>query len=120
MNRLSRIMLSFLFAFNGIALCIKRERNFVIQLMITVSLIAPGIYLHISGLEWIILLLCCGMVLCFEMVNSAIEHLCNFVHKDFHPSIGKVKDISAGAVLIASIFSIVIGLIIFIPKLFFT
>jgi diacylglycerol kinase len=52
------------------------------------------------------------------MINSALEHLCNLVQRDYHPLVKKIKDVSAGAVLVASIISVVIGLIIFIPKIF--
>ena len=63
------------------------------------------------------MMICIAIVLCLEMVNSAIEQLCNMVTKEFHPSIGKIKDISAGAVLLASILSFVIGCFIFLPKI---
>ncbi len=120
MSFIMRLLLSFLFAFNGIVLCLKRERNFIVQAIIAMSVVIMGFYFQLTFLEWGILLLCFGMVLCLEMINSAIEQLCNIVHKDFHPGVGKIKDISAGAVLLSTIISIIIGCIIFIPKLFFT
>jgi len=69
-------------------------------------------------MEWIVVLLCICAVLGLEMINSALEHLCNLVQRDYHPLVKKIKDVSAGAVLIASIISVVIGFIIFIPKIF--
>lgn len=82
------------------------------------AVVILAFYTGISFSEWIALLVCFSLVLCLEMTNSAIEQLCNFIHEDFHPSIGKIKDISAGAVFLASMLSMIIGLIIFIPKLF--
>ena len=118
LNMIMRLIVSILFALNGIAVCLGKERNFIIQTAIAFAGVAAGFYFQISFTEWGILLLCFSMVLCLEMVNSAIEQICNFMHKDHHPAIGKIKDISAGAVLVASIFSSIIGCIIFIPKLF--
>lgn len=74
-------------------------------------------WLHVSVYEWIVLLGCIATVLAFEMINSAIEKLCNLVHPAYHPAVKVIKDISAGAVLWVSVFSGVIGVIIFLPKM---
>lgn len=108
----------FLYAFNGLAVFFRNERNGKIQLVIAVVIIMFAGLLHVSAIEWIVLLSCIAIVLSFEMINSAIEKLCNLIHPNYHPSVKVIKDISAGAVLWVSVFSGIIGFIIFLPKLF--
>ena len=68
-------------------------------------------------MEWIAIGFCIAFVIAMEMLNTAIEKLCDVVHQEVHPGIKKVKDIAAGAVLISAIFSLITGLIIFLPKI---
>ncbi|HYK44399.1 MAG TPA: diacylglycerol kinase family protein [Parafilimonas sp.] len=105
-------------AFHGIIDFFRLERNGRIQGLITIIVLLASAVLRLTSIEWIVVLLCICAVLGLEMVNSALEHLCNLVQRDFHPLVKKIKDVSAGAVLVASIISVVIGLIIFIPKIF--
>lgn len=108
---------TFTAAFNGIGYFFKTERNGKIQAAAAVSAILAAFWLHISAVEWILILFCIAAVIALEMVNTAIEHLCNHVHEAYHPSIKIIKDVAAGAVLFASIISVITGLIIFIPKI---
>ena len=78
---------------------------------------ALSIVLHLHHDEWIIVLICIAMVIGFEMLNTAIETLCNMVQEEYHPLIKIIKDVAAAAVLWVSIISVIIGLIIFLPKL---
>jgi len=105
-------------AFNGLGYFFKTERNGKIQLAVAAFTMLFAFYLQVSATEWIFILLCIAAVIGLEMMNSALEHLCNHVHEAYHPSIKIIKDVAAGAVLFASIASSVIGLIIFIPKIF--
>ena len=68
-------------------------------------------------MEWIAIGFCIAFVIAMEMLNTALEKLCDVVHQEVHPGIKKVKDIAAGAVLISAIFSLITGLIIFLPKI---
>lgn len=104
-------------AFNGIKYFFLHERNGKIQLAVAVTIIALAVCLRGTAIEWIIMLLCIGLVLGFEMLNTAIEKLCDVVQEEYHPLIKTVKDVAAGAVLLLSVITIVIGSIIFIPKL---
>jgi len=79
--------------------------------------IALGFIVSISPYQWLLVLFCIGLVISLEMINSAIEIFCDMVTTDFHPKIRIIKDVAAGAVLVASIISLVIGLFIFIPAL---
>lgn len=107
----------FLYAFNGLVFFLKNERNGRIQLVISIVIAMLAWWLHVSASEWIILLACIATVLSFEMINSAIEKLCNLVHPEYHAAVKVIKDIAAGAVLWVSVFSGIIGFIIFLPKI---
>ena len=117
MTREHTLSRAFYHAFSGLQNFFLRERNGKIQLLISCTIVAAAFAFKISPMEWVVILLCIGLVLALEMVNSAIEKLCDLIHKDFHPVIKIVKDISAAGVLWASIISTVIGCIIFIPKI---
>lgn len=108
---------TFITAFNGISYFFKTERNGKIQAFVAAFVLLMGFYFSLSSIEWIFILLCIGTVLALEMMNSALEHLCNLVHYEYHPVIKTIKDVAAGAVLFASIISVIIGLIIFLPKI---
>lgn len=111
------VLQAFYYAFRGLQNFFFRERNGKIQLVIGCITVIAAFVLHISQVEWLIILLCIGLVLSLEMLNSAIEKLCDLVHRDFHPVIKIVKDVSAASVLWSSIISTVIGCVIFIPKI---
>lgn len=108
---------AFGFAFYGLFLFFKMERNGKIQLALALLVIACGIALQITSHEWIYILLCIAAVLSLEMLNSVLEKLCDVICADFNPSIKIIKDVSAGAVLLTSIISAVIAAIIFLPKI---
>ncbi len=109
---------TFVNAFNGLKYFFKKERNGKIQATIAIAVLIAGLYLRLSAMEWIFIFVCICSVLVLEMMNSAIEQLCNMIHSEYHPSIKTIKDVAAGAVLFASIISVIIGLIIFLPKIF--
>ena len=68
-------------------------------------------------MEWMIQLTVIGLVLVAEALNTAIEKMADFIHPDFHDKIGTIKDIAAGSAGFAAIISIIIGCIIYIPKI---
>ena len=108
---------SVLFAIRGMRQFFSRDRNGKIQIVIGVTAIALGFTVSLSSFQWLLVLFCIGLVISLEMINSAIERYCDLITTDFHPGIKIIKDVAAGAVLVASIMSLVIGLIIFIPAL---
>jgi diacylglycerol kinase len=75
-----------------------------------------GILFAISIAEWMLCLLCFGLVITAEMLNTAIENLVDLASPQKHVLAGKAKDIAAGAVLVAAIVAAIVGLIIFLPK----
>jgi len=108
---------SFRYAFEGIKLLVK-EHNVWIHLFITVLVLFFSWWLKISRAEWIIVLFAIGLVLMAEGFNTAIEYLGNAISKEKNKNIQKAKDVAAGAVLIAAITSAIIGLLVFVPKIF--
>jgi diacylglycerol kinase len=86
-----------------------------ILLISAILVISAGFYFNVTKSEWIILILCCGMVMSLELANSSFERLCDLYTTEFNPKIKYVKDVMAGAVLIASIMAFIIGIIIFYP-----
>lgn len=104
------------FALQGWVAFFGKDKNGQIQLFIAVMVIVAGFVLKVSVTEWMILLSCIGVVVSLEMINSAIEKICDFIHPHLHPAIGLIKDIAAGAVLWAAVIAAILGLIIFIPR----
>ncbi|MDY0016925.1 MAG: diacylglycerol kinase family protein [Candidatus Delongbacteria bacterium] len=107
---------SFRFASKGFVTMVKEEANFRIQLIILIIIISLGFFFSISGHEWIHIILASGFVIMAEILNSAVERIADFLSPEFDEAIGSIKDICAAAVLVAASISVVIGLIIFIPK----
>ncbi|HEY4602670.1 MAG TPA: diacylglycerol kinase family protein [Cerasibacillus sp.] len=103
------------YAWAGIYYVIKAERNFRIHLLVACLVIITGIILQISRSDWLGVILVIGLVLVTETVNSAIERIIDYVKPDIHPAAKIIKDLAAGAVLIAAIISVAVGLIVFIP-----
>ncbi|WP_336514421.1 diacylglycerol kinase family protein [Pollutibacter soli] len=118
MQRSYNFFYAFRYAFNGLLLFFRKDTNGKIELLLALGVIVAGFLLKISSMEWIVLLICISIVLATEMLNTAIEKLCDLVEPNLHPVINQVKDISAAAVLLASVISAIVGIIIFLPKLF--
>ncbi|MEO9021453.1 MAG: diacylglycerol kinase family protein [Ginsengibacter sp.] len=112
-----RVLKSFINAFHGLKDCLSHEKNFQVQYVTALLIIGAGIFFSLSTTEWMIILICFAVVLSFEIINSAIEKLCDLVCPDFNLTIKKVKDMSASAVLLSAIISFIIGCIIFLPKI---
>ncbi|WP_312093230.1 diacylglycerol kinase family protein [Niallia sp.] len=108
---------SFRLAILGILTAIKQERNVKIHLVISILVIVLGILNNLSKYEWMFIAFCIGLVICLELVNTAIERVVDLVTGEYHPLAKEAKDIAAGAVFVAAILSVVIGGIIFIPKI---
>lgn len=115
--RKGKLIKSFQYAFQGIWFCVKSERNMKIHVGAAVIVILGGAYVHVTKMEWLILLTMIGGVMSLEMVNTALEKAIDLATEKRHPLAKVGKDAAAGAVLLFSCVAIVIGLIIFIPYL---
>lgn len=109
---------SFRFAGQGIISFVQKEHNAWLHAIATIAVISLGIITRITMGEWLAILLAIGIVWVAEMFNTCIEKLMDFISPDHHPQIKFIKDVSAGAVLVAAMIALAIGLIIFIPHFF--
>lgn len=114
---ISKRLKSFKYAFNGLRILIKEEHNARIHLFATICVIIAGLFFNISMNEWIGVIFSIGLVFSLEIINSSIENIADFISPERHEMIKKIKDLSASGVLISSITALIIGLIIFIPKI---
>lgn len=104
-------------AFTGFAYAIRTERNLKIHFSIAILVITAGALFKISASEWTVIILTIGVVFVTEMINTAIEYTVDLASPEKHDLARKAKDVSAGAVLAIAASSVVIGLIIFLPKI---
>lgn len=105
---------SFRFAFRGVRYCIRNERNMRIHLVIAGYVLVFSLFYHLTGLEYAILLIVIGTVLCAEAINTAVEAAVN-LHTQAYDTIARIaKDAAAGAVLISAIFAAAVGCIFFL------
>ncbi|MFI5221887.1 MAG: diacylglycerol kinase family protein [Bacteroidia bacterium] len=108
---------SFRFAFKGLAYAFTQEHNLWIHLFAGVVVVLAGFYYHLNSTEWILISIAIGMVIAAELFNTTVEKLVDLVSPEQNKNAGLIKDVAAGVVLICAITSVVIGLIIFIPKI---
>ena len=113
----SKFFRSFSYALRGIGTVFKEEFNARVHLLAALVVVVLGFVLKVSSWEWIILILVMGGVFTMELINTSIEKLADLYSSEFNPKIKKIKDLSAGAVLVASITAIIMGFIIFLPKI---
>ena len=109
---------SFCYAFAGIWYTLKTQRNAQIHLGIAATIVILGLTLKLTRTEWAILMLTTGFVWATEMLNTVAEAAMNYATTDFNPQVKIVKDVAAGAVLIAAITAVIVGLLILGPPLF--
>jgi diacylglycerol kinase (ATP) len=108
---------SFRYAFAGIRELLIREHNTRIHLAATVAVGVAAYVFHVSYAGAAVLAIVTGLVWITEIMNTCIERMMDFIHPEEHPYIKFIKDLAAGAVLVAAITAVVAGLLIFIPKL---
>ena len=110
-----RFLRSFKFAFKGLAIVFREEQSFRVQIVALSVILVFGALFKIKTWEWIALILVAASVLVLELVNSALERIIDYLKPRLHHYVEIVKDIMAGAVLVASIAAAAIGVIIFYP-----
>lgn len=105
------------FALKGMIKLITTEHSVMVQTTLAVLLTIAGFYFKIDRYEWMMQIFSIGLVLSVEGLNTAVEKIADFIHPEFHKSIGFIKDIAAGAVFFAALTALSIGCLIYIPKL---
>ncbi|MFN8322012.1 MAG: diacylglycerol kinase family protein [Chitinophagales bacterium] len=109
---------SFGYAFKGMYFVLKGQRNMRVHALAIVVVTVGGIFLELTAIEWSVIALTIGGVITAEMFNTAFETLVDMVSPEYNEKAGKVKDIAAGAVLLAAIVATVVAIYIFGNKIF--
>ena len=109
---------AFVVAFKGIGFALRHERNVKLHLISTLFVYALACYLKVSKADLLWLSSAIALVWVTELLNTSIEQLTNLVHPEHHPVAGNVKDLAAGAVLLASLDGIVVAILVFYPYFF--
>ena len=104
-------------AFRGIFFAFKTQHNIWIHSLAIVVVVIAGFIFKLDVMEWGLVVLAIGLVLAAEMINTAMEWLIDLVSPDYSEKAGLIKDVAAGAVLVAAVISVIIGAIVFVPKL---
>ncbi len=108
---------SFKYALEGLKQ-VMEQQNFRFDLMMAFIVIVAGVFTGISRIEWMVLVIVMGLMLSLEMMNTAIEKVVDLASQEIHPLAKAAKDIAAGAVLVFACVSVIIGILIFLPKWF--
>jgi diacylglycerol kinase (ATP) len=108
---------AFRYAFAGIGHALKTQQNFKIYFLVVALVVGAGLYFGISFLEWIALVFSIFLVFITEMINTAFEEMINLLKCDFDRHCRIAKDVAAGMVLFASISAVIVGILIFLPRI---
>lgn len=111
---------SFKHAFDGFVYAIRTQPNFRFHLLATILVVLLGIYFSISTLEWLLLVFTIDIVLVAEMVNTSIESMVDLITQERRENAKIAKDVAAAMVLVSAVLAIVIGIVIFLPKILTT
>lgn len=108
-----KLLLPFKYALEGILYTIKTERHMRIHIVVATYVLVFAPFFKLSQQSYALLILTIILVMASEMVNTAIERVCNAVTKNFNPLIKAAKDVAAGAVLVCAIGAAVVGFLLF-------
>lgn len=117
MKKNSNFIESFCCAFKGIIYIFKTEKNFRFHIFFSLLVLLCSLILNLSYVELSVILIMIAVVLTLEIINTIIENIMDFLCKDYNLNIKIIKDMASGAVLISAFISIIVGLLIFIPKI---
>jgi diacylglycerol kinase (ATP) len=108
---------SFGYAFEGVAYILRTQRNARIELVIGIAAVALAAWLGISAVEWAVLVLTIAFVVGLEWINTSLELAISLASPERHPSAKAAKDVAAASVLLGAVISVVVGLLLFVPRL---
>lgn len=114
---IKKFLLSFTYPIKGLKYAYRNEQNLTVDVGMALIVVIFGFLFRIETWEWAVLIITVGIMLALELVNTAIEAVVDLVTEEYHPLAKVAKDTSAAAVFVFAIVSIIIGLIIFLPKL---
>ncbi len=108
---------SFRYAFSGVRTALREEPNFKIHILIAILAAILGFFLKLAPIEWLVFTLTVAMVLILELMNTSLEVMVDIVSPEIHEKAKIAKDIAAASVLLASISAVIVGIVIFLPKI---
>lgn len=114
---IKRFVKSFNYALDGLKYAFKYEQNIIAHTFATILVIAFGIIFHISYIEWLILFLIIGLVIATELINTSIEATIDLITKEKNPLAKVAKDTAAATVMVFAVIAVILGLMIFVPKI---
>ena len=114
---LKKFINSFTYPIKGLRYAYKNEQNLAFDVWMALIVVIFGFLFKVNKYEWAILVLTIGLVISCELINTAIEAVVDLVTEEYHPLAKVAKDTSAAAVLVFAIVAIIVGLIIFVPKI---
>jgi diacylglycerol kinase (ATP) len=114
---LDRKIRSIGYALKGIRIAWREEFNFRLEIILGVIAVMLSYFFHISAFEWLLVIASIGLVLSAEALNTALEELCDMLKPTHDPHVGKIKDLAAAGVFLASCAAALIGGIIFLPHI---
>ena len=109
---------SLVYAVYGLKHTFMSERNFRLHLLISLAVVTSGFFYKLSDIEWIIIILTIGFVLVCELINTIIENLMDIISPAYSFEVKAIKDMSAGFVLVSAVVAVLVGIILFTPKIF--
>lgn len=112
-----RLIKSFKYALDGLVYAFKYEQNIIVHSLATIVVIILGIFFKISFLEWLIIFLIIGLVIATELINTSIEATIDLITNEKNPLAKVAKDTAAAAVMVFALIAVIIGLLIFVPKI---
>ncbi len=115
---MKRFLKAFKFAFNGLIFAFKKEKNFKFHIFVTIFVVILSFIFKINKIEWLFILSAIFFVLVCELINTAIEKILDLVDNNYNEKIKIIKDISAGFVLLVSLYAFIVGILIFFKYLF--
>jgi diacylglycerol kinase len=111
------LLKSFGYAFEGVAYILRTQRNARIELAVAIAALALAVWLGISAVEWAVLVITIALVMALEWINTSLELAVGLASPERHPSAKAAKDVAAACVLLGAITSVVVGLLLFVPRL---
>jgi diacylglycerol kinase len=117
MSRFHSTKRSFGYAMNGMKTAFNKEPNLQIHIVIGAAVLIFAAFIGLNVFEWILLLFTIAFVILLELVNTSLEAIVNLVSPEIKPQAKIAKDVAAATVLLAAILSVIIGLVLFLPKL---
>lgn len=113
---IKKFLLSFTYPIKGLRYAYRNEQNLAVDVGVALLVTIAGFIFKLNLVEWAILALTIGLVISCELINTAIEAVVDVVTEDYHPLAKVAKDTAAAAVFVFAIIAVIVGLIIFLPK----